>query len=198
VIWLVRHGQTEMNRVGRYQGRLDSPLTEAGVAQAARVGARLAAMAAAEGGDWTIDASPLGRTRQTAAIIAESMDLPVRRHDDRLAEVDFGSWEGLTRDEIYLRRPDLAGRTAVFLLSEDGETYDQLAARVRAWMEEADVAPQHCVAVTHAGVGRMMRGLYLGLTADDMRAMETPQDAVFRFQGGRVERLDCPSAGGRS
>jgi len=192
VIWLVRHGQTEMNRVGRYQGRLDSPLTEAGVAQAARVGARLAALAAAEGGDWTIDASPLGRTRQTAAIIAGAMGLPIRRHDDRLAEVDFGSWEGLTRDEIFVRRPDLAGRTAVFLLSEDGETYDALAARVRAWMQEADAAPEHRVAVTHAGVGRMMRGLYLGLTADEMRAMETPQDAVFRFGAGRIERLDCP------
>ena len=68
MIWLVRHGQTEMNSVGRFQGRLDSPLTPLGEAQARRVGAQLRALAADLGGVWAIDASPLGRTRRTAAL----------------------------------------------------------------------------------------------------------------------------------
>ena len=117
----IRHGQTEMNKVGRFQGRLDSPLTELGEAQARRVGVRLRALAAEVGGDWVVDASPLGRTRRTAELVAEGMGLAVRRHDPRLAEVDFGPWEGLTRDEIVALRPDLAEAKAFFLRCPDGE-----------------------------------------------------------------------------
>jgi broad specificity phosphatase PhoE len=122
VIWLVRHGQTEINRVGRFQGRLDSPLTELGETQARRVGARLRALAAEVGGAWAIDASPLGRTRRTAALISDGMGLAVRRHDARLAEVDFGPWEGLTRDQIVALRPDLAEAKTFFLRCPEGES----------------------------------------------------------------------------
>jgi broad specificity phosphatase PhoE len=191
MIYLVRHGQTEMNRAGRFQGRLDSPLTPLGEAQARRVGARLKAVAAELGGDWVIEASPLGRTRRTAELIGESLGLPVRRYDQRLAEVDFGSWEGLTRDEIVALRPDLFETKAFFLLNPEGESYESVSARVRSWMEEADAATEHRIAVTHAGAGRMMRGLYLGLGQAEMRALDTPQDAVFRFAGGRIERFEC-------
>jgi probable phosphoglycerate mutase len=191
MIYLVRHGQTEMNRAGRFQGRLDSPLTPLGEAQARRVGARLKALTAELGGKWTIEASPLGRTRRTAALIAESLGLPVRRHDPRLTEVDFGSWEGLTRDEIVALRPDLFETRAFFLLNPEGESFESLRARVRSWMEEADAAAEHRIAVTHAGAGRMMRGLYLGLGQAEMRALDTPQDVVFRFAEGRIERIEC-------
>jgi broad specificity phosphatase PhoE len=191
MIYLIRHGQTEMNRVGRFQGRLDSPLTPLGEAQARRVGARLKALADEIGGDWAIDASPLGRTRRTAELVAEAMGTAVRRHDPRLAEVDFGPWEGLTRDQIEALRPDLAGATAFFLRCPDGESYEALSARVRSWMAEADAAAEHRVAVTHAGVGRMMRGICLGLTLDEIRALDTPQDVVFGLHRGEVERIAC-------
>jgi probable phosphoglycerate mutase len=162
MIYLIRHGQTEMNQAGRFQGRLDSPLTPLGEAQARQVGARLRSLAGEIGGAWTIDASPLGRTRRTAALVAEGMGLAVRRHDPRLAEVDFGPWEGLTRDEIVALRPDLAEAKAFFLRCPDGESFEALSARVRSWMAEVEATGRHCVAVTHAGVGRMMRGLCLG------------------------------------
>jgi broad specificity phosphatase PhoE len=191
MIYLIRHGQTEMNSVGRFQGRLDSPLTKLGEAQARRVGARLKVAAAESGGDWAMEASPLGRTRRTAELIAEATGLPVRRHDPRLAEVDFGPWEGLTRDEIVARRPDLAEATAFFLRCPEGESFEQLSARVRSWMDEALAAGEHRIAVTHAGVGRMMRGLCMGLTLDQIRALDTPQDVIFRVSQGAVERIEC-------
>jgi broad specificity phosphatase PhoE len=191
MIWLIRHGQTEMNKVGRFQGRLDSPLTELGEGQARRVGARLRALAADVGGAWAIDASPLGRTRRTAELVAEAMGLAVRRHDPRLAEVDFGPWEGLTRDEIVALRPDRAETEKFFLRCQEGESYEALTSRVRSWMEEAMAGDGHVVAVSHAGVGRLMRGLCLGLTLDEIRALDTPQDVVFRLSPGRVERFEC-------
>ena len=55
MIWLMRHGQTEMNKLGRFQGRLDSPLTQLGEDQARRLGARLKALAAEVGGEWAIE-----------------------------------------------------------------------------------------------------------------------------------------------
>ena len=197
MIYLIRHGQTEMNREGRFQGRLDSPLTSLGEHQARRVGARLKVLAAEIGGDWVIDASPLGRTRRTAELVAAEMGLAVRRHDPRLAEVDFGPWEGLTRNEIVALRPDLAEAKAFFLRCPDAESFEQLNARVRSWMDEAEAAHEHCVAVTHAGVGRMLRGLCLGLTLDEIRALDTPQDVIFRLSQDGIERFECatlPSA----
>jgi broad specificity phosphatase PhoE len=197
MIYLIRHGQTEMNRVGRFQGRLDSPLTPLGEEQARRVGARLKALMAEVGGGWAIDASPLGRTRRTAALIAAESGLGVRRYDERLAEVDFGPWEGLTRDQIVALRPDLAEAKAFFLRCPEGESFEALSERVRSWMDEAEACGEPRVAVTHAGVGRMMRGLCLGLTLDEIRALDTPQDVIFRLQAGRVERIECaelPSA----
>lgn len=68
-IYLIRHGETEWNAQGRFQGKLDSALTETGVRQAEAIGKRLAGL------DLAIDVfviSLLGRTRQTAAIIARS------------------------------------------------------------------------------------------------------------------------------
>ena len=108
MIYLVRHGQTEFNREGRYQGRVDSPLTELGLAQARAAGARLAALAAEEGGNWIIETSPLGRARRTAEIIAQSMGLPALTVDPRLIEVSYGEIEGLTAAEIEARWPKVA------------------------------------------------------------------------------------------
>ncbi|MGH6971015.1 MAG: phosphoglycerate mutase family protein, partial [Caulobacteraceae bacterium] len=68
MIWLVRHGQTEMNREGRLQGTIDSPLTPLGLEQAALVG-RWFASHAHDPARWTISTSPLGRARSTAEII---------------------------------------------------------------------------------------------------------------------------------
>ena len=67
-ILLVRHGEALWNAEGRYQGRLDSPLTDRGIAQATAIGDHLASMNIRPA---KIVASPLGRTRQTAAILVE-------------------------------------------------------------------------------------------------------------------------------
>ncbi len=87
-MYLVRHGQTVMNRSGRFQGRADSPLTEFGEAQAAAVAATLA-----DSGATVVVTSPLQRARQTAAKIAAELGVRVDV-DDRLVEIDYGAWDG--------------------------------------------------------------------------------------------------------
>ena len=70
-VLLVRHGETEWNRIRRYQGWLDSPLTPEGIAQAEAIGRRLRLLP--EAAEAEIVASPLGRARHTAGIIAECL-----------------------------------------------------------------------------------------------------------------------------
>ena len=83
---LVRHGQTEMNRGGRFQGRTDSMLTELGETQADMVAATLA-----DSGATAVVSSPL-RATQTAERIATRAGVAVEV-DERLIEIDYGTWD---------------------------------------------------------------------------------------------------------
>jgi broad specificity phosphatase PhoE len=191
VIWLVRHGETEFNREHRLQGRMDSALTELGLSQAARVG-RWFASRVSDPDRWTISASPLGRARRTAAIIAEHAGLAGRAAvDERLAELSIGSWEGKTRAELETLRPDLAGKY-FFMRSPDGETWADASGRIGAWLADwAEWDDHDVIAVSHAGAGKVLRALYLGLSVEEARELDVPQDAVFRLHGGQAERFDC-------
>lgn len=99
-IILVRHGQTEWNRVERFRGRADIPLNETGLAQAEATGLRVAA-------EWqptAIYSSPLSRAIQTAEAIARNFSLEVQRYPG-LIDIDYGEWQGLSPDEARQRWP---------------------------------------------------------------------------------------------
>ena len=118
---LVRHGQTPYNAENRYQGQRDVPLSEAGRAQAVRLGARLGAIWAAQGDGASrfpgfpaaVYASDLRRASETADLIvaemsaaSESAAALLTIHSlPALRERDFGAWEGLTIEEIRARFP---------------------------------------------------------------------------------------------
>jgi broad specificity phosphatase PhoE len=128
-ILLVRHGESEGNVLGRIQGHVDSPLTDVGRAQAARLGKWLRA----RGLRWsTAYASPLARARDTAAILAEQTGFPAALPDEDLREVGVGQLEGLTRDEIFKRHPRFVDRAITDLGDFEefgGEGYDAVQAR---------------------------------------------------------------------
>jgi len=97
-VLFVRHGQSEWNAVGRWQGQADPPLSELGRAQARAAAHSLGALDA-------IFASDLQRAAETAAIISAAIGVgPVLVEPD-LRERDAGEWSGLTRDEIHERYP---------------------------------------------------------------------------------------------
>ena len=100
-LFLVRHGETMWNRERRLQGHQDAPLTRIGVEQALRVGRTLRGYVG-DPGDCQVLVSPLGRCRQTAALICEELDFDYRhcRFDDAIKEIGWGVWDGLTRDEF--------------------------------------------------------------------------------------------------
>ncbi|AYM63893.1 phosphoglycerate mutase [Agrobacterium fabrum] len=98
-IYLLRHGETLWNSLGRFQGQLDSPLTPRGVEQADQVARLLRDALNNDNQLFQMQISPLGRVRQTVERVQAKLPLPYIE-DDRLVEVTTGSWDGLTRFEI--------------------------------------------------------------------------------------------------
>ena len=109
VLYLVRHGQSEWNRLGRIQGRRESPLTGTGREQADAVGRLLRAVLPEPGLD--IVASPLVRAFETAAIIAEALGRAASdvRTDPRITDFDVGVLAGYPGwDAVAADHPELA------------------------------------------------------------------------------------------
>ena len=144
-ILLARHGETDWNRDGRWQGWADPPLNATGRRQARVLAEQLRSTPFD-----AVYSSDLRRALETAEIVAEPHELAVVA-DAGLREIDVGSWSGLTRAEIDERfgndRPD-------------GETREQHGARVLAAVERIARAndERRILVVTHGGTMRALHG----------------------------------------
>ena len=167
VLW--RHGRTEWNAVGRFQGQLDPPLDETGRREAAAAAAQLVATGVLPA-DALVVSSDLDRTVETAKSLTALLGVPLRL-DPRLREHGMGCWEGLTRDEVAERYPDqygdwIAGRPVRGRGGEEPATVAERAVAALVDLPEASVA----VVVTHGGTaGRLLERL-LGLGPEHRRA----------------------------
>ena len=184
--YLVRHGETEWNAAGRYQGAKDSPLTVKGREQARRIGRKLDSVRKTAS-PLLAYVSPLGRARETAALIAESVPLEIRL-EPRIAEISAGAWDSLSMYEIDVEYPGALGKGGPddwYFLGPGGETFEDAFARVSEWLSEA-VSPS--LVVTHGLAGRIIRGAFCGLSKKDMLRLEVPQDGFYRLED-RAARL---------
>jgi broad specificity phosphatase PhoE len=143
-VLLTRHGQSEWNALGRWQGQADPPLSDLGRRQAHEAARSLGALNA-------IWASDLCRAAETAVIIGEDIGVGPVVLDPDLRERDAGEWTGLTRAQIERRYPGFLpdGRRP-----PGWETDEELRARARRALQRiADAAPGGDVlVVTHAGL----------------------------------------------
>ena len=147
-IVLVRHGETDWNRDNRFQGHADPPLNDVGRLQARALASELSSRRFAAA--YT---SPLRRAAETATILGDALRLELRS-DVSLMEVDVGSWSGLTRTEVEERFPTGYARWLEYGHGwDDGETYDELGARVVSGLVR--IGREHdggdVLAVTHGG-----------------------------------------------
>jgi alpha-ribazole phosphatase len=157
---LVRHGETDWNREGRYQGQTDTPLNEAGRAQAAQLAARLAGEALD-----VIYSSDLKRACETAQVIAAPHGLDVQP-TPQLREVAFGVLEGLTYDEAKTQYPQAldAWHADPDRPPPGGEALSRVAARVQDFLDRL-AAGQPALVVGHGGPLRVLLCLVMGLPA---------------------------------
>ncbi len=164
---LVRHGETDWNLDGRWQGWADPPLNDTGRAQAAELAHRLSR----EPVD-AVYSSDLRRALETAEPVAAAHDLRVVA-DPGLREIDVGAWSGLTRPEIDARFPDGS--------RPGGETHEQHSARVLAALEQiARAHPgQRVVILAHGGCVRVLQRS----VADDLTKL-IPNCAVYEVRFG--------------
>lgn len=155
-IFLIRHGETNWNKSFRYQGSSDIKLNAEGIEQARRTGVRLSRIRPSR-----LFSSPLLRARRTAEIIAEQNEGDIAiQLSDRLSEISFGIWEGLTIPEIK----EIDGETfekwrfAPFSCSpEGGESFSEIAARSETFAKEiAEIGlpGEDTFIVAHGGVLR--------------------------------------------
>ncbi len=169
-LYFVRHGQTEANARQVYDGqRLNAPLTELGRNQAAEVGKKLKLL-----GIGRIISSPLIRTRQTTAIIAENMgNNPTILFDDRLMEHDNGALSGTPYRTVSLEE---------LTSTEDNESIETFRDRVSAALLDASRGTINTLVVSHGGVYTQYLTLRDGLPAEQYWSLPDPKN-------GQVEEL---------
>lgn len=174
---LVRHGATDWNRDGRYQGQSDTPLNDEGIAQARRLVELLRPAAISH-----VVSSDLERAHATARILTEGLRLAPPRLDPRLREIDLGQWEGKLASQIAQDEREAweaRNRDPVDTGAPGGETTRQVAARIWTCLDEiAAQAPQATTAVVSHGLSLATalcraRGLPLELAGEII-----PENAV--------------------
>jgi len=168
---LIRHGETEWNRDDRFRGRSDVPLNESGIAQARKIQERLAHL--------KIDAvytSPLPRAIQTAEPLARSHNIEIRQTAD-LLDIDYGVWEGMAREDIQTKYPDLYNtwiKTPGKVKFPGGESVRQVRLRVEKLLEHLgeDHLGETVALVSH----RVTCHIALCI------ALDLPNDAIWRLR----------------
>jgi glucosyl-3-phosphoglycerate phosphatase len=173
IVW--RHGNTDWNAGGRVQGQTDVPLNDLGRRQAVDAAELLVRLRPA-----AIVASDLRRAADTASALAALTGLPVR-HDKRLRERDFGTWEGQTMAEIKAARPAEHARwqAGADVVGGDVETLTDLGKRVADGLREAAEQVPHgatVVVATHGAAARQGIGYLLGWPIEQLRTLRALQN----------------------
>ena len=169
----VRHGETEWNVTGRYQGQTDVPLSEKGRAQAEALGKRFADIHVDE-----VYSSPLKRAYDTARAIAEPKGLPIHKVDG-IKELNFGEWDGLTKEQLTEQFGEafVKYRIEPFHYPMAGEgTLNRAKLRVGAALEDIKEEFRHTdktiVVVAHGGILKLAIFYLLDISSRLYRCIE--------------------------
>lgn len=170
---LIRHGETDWNVEGRYQGQADPPLNQQGLAQARQLTQELRGV-----GLDVLYSSPLRRAFKTAQILAEALDIPLHS-EPRLMEIHQGEWQTLLYTEIATRYPEIFHRwqTEPWTVTiPGGENIAQVQKRVYAAVDE--ILARHegqCIGmVAHRIPIALLKVRYQGLDPGAVRTLELP------------------------
>ncbi len=186
IVYLVRHGQTEFNKHKRLQGWKDSPLSDEGKEHSRIMGDALKRFTFSQ--VWV---SPLGRARQTADIMRESMGFEYDVTDD-LREVSFGDWEGFTLPEIDEKYPgqwDSRQNDKWNYRPPGGESNKNAVARairIKNRIEET-VRKHPVLIIAHFAINRLIISQCIGLQPEEVMRMNVPHTILYRLRYERDE-----------
>jgi broad specificity phosphatase PhoE len=184
-IYFIRHGETDWNVEGRLQGQRDIPLNDLGRVQAEEAGRRLQAIAP-HCEDLAYVASPMTRTRETMELLRAAIGLHPEfyRLDERLVELTFGAWEGMTWKEVRKAEPQAAALRERdkwgYAPPGGGESYAMLADRIRPILDDLT---RDTVIVSHGGVARAFLALACGVSGRQAASMDIWQGRILVIEG---------------
>lgn len=158
MLYIIRHGETEWNKVKRLQGQTDIPLAEEGIRLARETGEGMR--------DLPIDlvlTSPLTRAVQTAQLLTEGRDVPILT-DERIIEISFGDWEGeciLDSDVLPADFRRLFYEDPMHCMCPpNGETFSDVRRRTaefyRSIVANPDYTDKSILISTHGAAGRCL------------------------------------------
>ena len=193
VLYYVRHGETDFNAEARLQGRRDTELNSHGRRQAAECGSLLRDLFARDqraAADFAYVASPLKRARETMEILRTTLalDPPVYAVDDRLMEISYGEWEGLTLPEIDARMPGMLAdreRDKWDFAPPGGESYRELTTRIGEWYA---ALTRDTVVAAHGGGVRALMAIFNVLPREEATHAQIAQGVVYVFADGKMAR----------
>jgi probable phosphoglycerate mutase len=193
VLYFARHGETDFNAAHRLQGRYQTSLNELGRQQAVTVGEVLHDLFARERQtpeNFHYASSPLNRARETMEIVRGVLGLDRQAYatDDRLMEISYGAWEGLTLPEVEAHEPGVLARREREkwdFTPPGGESYRQVAQRVAEWYA---ALTRDTVVIAHGGVGRSLMANFHIMPEEKATHAEVAQGVVYVFSAGKMTR----------
>lgn len=191
-IYLLRHGQTVWNVEARYQGQLDSSLTQKGEEQARTNAKKLSKYIDIKA--FKFFASPLGRAKATAEIIAEFNNMKCSEiiFKEALQEFHYGIFEGKTKafcQRTYAREFTEREANKFTYQIEGGESYVKVYERLHLWLESVK-DEEVIVVVAHEMINRALRGIYCKLKNDEMLILRQANDTLIKLENGSEKILD--------
>jgi len=184
-IYLIRHGETEWNLEGRYQGQKNSPLTQKGREQA-RLNALKLKKEIKNFDEVKIFSSPLGRAKDSAFIICDALNIERERIivDERIKEFDYGIFEGQLKSfcqTAYAQEFNAREADKWSYQIEGGESYEMVSQRLQPWFDEIKEETM-VIVIAHEMINRTLRGLYFDFEHNKTLKLRQPNDLVLFLQ----------------
>ena len=199
-IILLRHGQTLWNVEGRYQGQLNSDLTNLGKKQAKENAIKIAKLIGIGGfspeqNSFKFFSSPLGRAKETAYIICDALRLDRKNilFDRNLQEVHYGIFEGKTKEfckTTYAKEFEEREKNKwSYVLEGGGESYEMVTKRLYSWLERVK-DEELVVVVAHEMINRALRGIYCSYDKEEMLKLRQKNDVVLKLEKSQENRIE--------
>ena len=196
-IILLRHGQTDWNVEGRYQGQLNSDLTNLGKKQAQENALKIAKFIGVGGfsPELKFFSSPLGRAKETSYIICDTLGLDRENilFDHNLQEVNYGIFEGKTKEFCkitYAKEFEEREKNKwSYVLEGGGESYEMVTKRLQRWLKHLK-DEEIVVVVAHEMINRALRGIYCAYDKEEMLMLRQQNDVVLKLEKSQECRIE--------
>ena len=188
-IIFIRHGQTDWNAEGRFQGRTEIPLNKIGENQALRNGKKLREYLISQGKtpeDYEWLCSPQIRAQKTMDLVREAAKIDQGKYqiDQLLIEMSFGKWEGHTSEELagqFSNDFNQRKNNKWGFVPPEGESYQMASTRVAEWLNKL---MKPTIVVSHGGINRVLRGLLFSIPVTILPELFVPQDQFLVCENG--------------